>query len=319
MLSGMTVVDMSQQLPGPYASALLEQLGAAVTKVEPPTGDPSRRLDPEMFEIVNRGKTCVRIDLKASAGVTQLKELVRDADVFIEGFRPGVAARLGVGHGALSTINPRLVYCSISGVGQQGPFATLPMHDLNLQAMAGADPGPGIGVPWVDLGTGTVAALAVVAAWHRAQTTGTGAFLDTAMLDTAVVWNKVKASAKDRVEPTYGIYPTADGRRIAVAILEDHIWARLCGALGWEDWSSDPALATYAQRVSSAAKIERRLIASCTALTLDDLMHLAREHDLSITPMGDVAEAEIVAQLDSRQFDATMPRMPLPIGSEATR
>ena len=313
----MTVVDMSQQLPGPYASALLGQLGATVTKVEPLSGDPSRRLDPDMFHIVNRGKTSVRLDLKTNGGVAQLHDLVREADVFIEGFRPGVAARLGASYSDLARVNPRLVYCSISGVGQEGPFATVPMHDLNLQAWPEPIPDPGsVSLGWT---------------WEREQSrlwpssqrgiartvTKTGVFLDAAMLDTAVAWNRVKASAKDRTEPTYGIYATADGRRIAVAILEDHIWARLCTALGWDDWSHDPALVTYAQRVSDASRIERRLTASCASLALESLMALAREHDLPITPMDDGHEPLITAQLDSRRYDSGTARMPLPLGSEA--
>src|SRR5579875_1565624 len=109
------------------------------------------------------------------------------------------------------------------------------MHDLNLQGLAGLDEASGIGVPWVDLGTATTAALAVAAHWHRAKTTGRGVRLDAAMLDTAVLWAAVKASAHNRAEPTYGIFQTADGNRVAVAILEDHIWKRLCEALGWLD------------------------------------------------------------------------------------
>jgi len=309
----MTVIDVSQQLPGPYASGLLAQLGAEVTKVEPLTGDPSRRIDPAMFEIANQGKECVWLNLKSTEGVDRLHNMVRHADVFLEGFRPGVAARLGAGYGALAEVRPDLVYCSISGAGQQGPFANVPMHDLNLQALAGGDPAPGIGVPWVDLGTGTVAALAIVAAWHQAQETGRGACLDAAMLDTAVVWNRVKASARGRTEPTYGLFATKDDHRVAVAILEDHIWQRLCAALGWDAWAADETLATYDQRVASAEEIQQRLTAACAALTLEEVMTLTRDHDLSITPVDDGSVAQVLDQFDLRSLKGSVLRLPLPV------
>lgn len=220
MLSDMTVLDISQRLPGPYASALLAQLGAEVRKIEPLAGDPSRVLDPAMVEIVTRGMTCVRLNLKFAVDRGSLHDLLRDGDVFLEGFRQGVAARLG-------------------------------------------------------------------ADWET-------------FLDTAVVWNQVKASAKDRGEPTSGMYPTADGRLVAVAILEDPLWVRLCLALDWADWARYARLAPYAQRVEQAARIE--------AITA-----LAGKHDLSITPVDDGGVPAIAKQRKGRGFDTAVPRLPLPL------
>jgi len=308
-LEGMRVVDISQQLPGPYTSALLADLGAQVTKVEPPAGDPSRRLDPEMYALVNAGKSVVVIDLKTAGGVDELHRLVTGADVFIEGFRPGVAARLGASWEVLSAVNPALVHCSISACGQAGPYATVPMHDLNLQAMADIDPGGrGIGVPWVDLGTATSCALAIVAAWHRAAGTGTGRHLDAAMLDTAALWGRVKASAADRVEPTYGIFATADRRRVAVAILEDHIWPRLCDALGWADWRDGPDLARYDDRVHRGAEVRDRLADSCAARTEAELLGLAVRHDLPVTTMGAAPGTDAHEQMVTRGLTGTTAR-----------
>lgn len=302
-LSGMTVVDISQQLPGPYASALLASYGADVLKVEPPAGDPSRSIDPAMFELVNSDKTCVRLDLKKAGGVSELHRLLRAADVFIEGFRPGVAERLGAGLELLSSINPGLVYCSISGTGQEGPLARLPVHDLNLQGLAGLrGGGDAIGVPWVDLGTATMAAFAIAAAWHRSVLTGVGCFIDAAMLDTSVLWGRVKADANERAEPTYGIFATADGLEVAVAVLEDHIWPRLCAAFGWDEWSDARELSTYAGRVVVAGKIRERLESACNSRSLRNLVDLALEHDLPLTPAGAGVGAEAEEQLATREL-----------------
>ncbi|MDX6326236.1 MAG: hypothetical protein QOK15_2590, partial [Nocardioidaceae bacterium] len=137
-LAAMRVLDLSQQLPGPYCTLLLASLGASVTKVEPMHGEPARHLDPVMFQRVNQGKTSLRLDLKTTEGQEKLRDLARDSDVFVEGFRPGVTARLGCDFARLTRLSPALVYCSISGFGQSGPLGSQPTHDLSLQAMAGA-------------------------------------------------------------------------------------------------------------------------------------------------------------------------------------
>ncbi|MDA8046030.1 MAG: CoA transferase [Actinomycetota bacterium] len=286
-LSEMTVVDISQQLPGPYCTALLASLGARVIKVEPPIGDPARSIDPAMFAMVNDGKEFVRLDLKAAGDVERLHRLVAEADVFVEGFRPGVAARLGAGVDTLAALKAALVYCSISGTGQSGPLAGVPVHDLNLQGLAGIrGTEVGIGIPWVDLGTASMAALAIVASWGKALVTGRGCFIDAAMLDTSVLWGRVKEEAHDREEPTYGRFATSDGLEVTVAVLEDHIWRRLCLAFGWQDWVDHGDLATYAERVVRASEIRSRLAEACLCRSRDELVDLAVEYDLPMTPSG---------------------------------
>lgn len=317
MLSAMTVIDISQQLPGPYTSGLLAELGANVVKVEPPQGDPARSLDPQMFAFVNNRKRVIQLDLKTLDGVEHLHELVIQADVFIEGFRPGVAERLGAGWPVLSGVNPRLVYCSISASGQQGPYAKVPMHDLNLQGLAGINVEREIGVPWVDLGTATTAALAITAAWHAAVISGLGQVLDIAMLDTAILWKRVKAEAYGRHEPTYGIFPTSDDSNVSIAILEDHIWLRLCKAFGWDDWFAAPSLRKYVDRLTVSDEIQRRLRETCQALRLDVLLSLAKEYDLPLTPVGPVLEGAAAMQLSERGLDERSERrFPLPIGAQ---
>ncbi|WP_326837301.1 CoA transferase [Amycolatopsis rhabdoformis] len=298
-LHGMTVLDLSQQLPGPYATFLLASLGADVVKVEPPAGDPARRFDPPMFDRVNAGKRSVFLDLKAPADRDRLLELAAESAVFVEGFRPGVTARLGCDEKAVREVRPDVVYCSISGMGQTGPLAGHPTHDLSLQAMAGilhdTAESDRIGVPWVDLGTATTAALAITAAWHA----GGGTFLDLAMLDVATAWTSVKPLAVSEPEATYGVVRAKDGS-VAIALLEDHMWTRLCGALGWP---ADPALATYAARRAHAAEIRSRLETAFARHTVAELLALAHEHDLPLGPTDASSDAATRAQLRARDRD----------------
>lgn len=298
-LSGMRVLDLTQQLPGPYATLLLAALGAHVTKVEPPTGDAARQLDPEMFDRVNAGKTSLVLDLKTGEDRRRLHGLVREHDVFVEGFRPGVTTRLGCDAATLHRVNPALVYCSISGLGQAGPLADHPTHDISLQAMAGALSGDvdRIGVPWVDLATGGSAALAITAAWHA----GIGTHLDLSMLDAAVAWTRVKPSVVDgQCEPTYGTLRTEDGRRVVIALLEDHMWRRLCAALGWEDWRHAERFARHVDRRRHADEIRDRLQRRVGAMAAEDVLDLARRYDLPISPADARNDADSVAQLATR-------------------
>lgn len=300
-LAGMRVLDLSQQLPGPYATLLLAALGASVTKIEPPGGDAARQLDPDMFANVNAGKESVVLDLKAPSDRDRLHGMVRDADVFVEGFRPGVAARLACAYPELRALRPELVYCSVSGAGQEGPLARHPVHDISLQAIAGALTGAGkidrIGVPWVDLATGTSAALAITAAWHA----GAGAYLDMSMLDAALGWTNVKPSAvTGQREPTYGTLRTADDRWVVIALLEDAMWQRLCAALGWTDWAADPRLQRHLDRRHHADEVRERLDREVAARTYAEVLALARSHDLPIGPADRESDPDAMAQVACR-------------------
>jgi crotonobetainyl-CoA:carnitine CoA-transferase CaiB-like acyl-CoA transferase len=299
-LAGMRVVDLSQQLPGPYASLLLASLGACVIKIEPPGGDAARHLDPEMFANVNAGKSSQTLDLKDLTAREQLYELIAEADVFIEGFRPGVTKRLGCDYETVKRLRPNMVYCSISGFGQKGPFATKPTHDLSLQAMVGALADNAvvdrIGVPWVDLATGTSAAFAITATWHQ----GGGGYLDMSMLDSAVAWSRVKPAAVHDVEPTYGTFTTSDNKQIVLALLEDSMWERLCTALQWNDWSSNPDYSSYLDRRRRAEIIRERLKPSLLALSQQDVLDLAGQFDLPLGLVHSELDEETRAQLESR-------------------
>src|SRR5438309_7820328 len=187
LLAGVRVLDLSIWRPGPYATQLLAELGADVVKVEPPGGDPMRAY-PELFDSLSANKRSVVLDLKGEAGRRRALELAAEADVVVESFRPGVAARLGVGYDEVRAVNPTVVYCSVSGFGQHGRLARTPGPDLNYQAWAGPLPPDGgepvvPAIPVADLAGGMAAALGVCAALVRRARSGEGERVDAAIAD----------------------------------------------------------------------------------------------------------------------------------------
>ncbi len=266
-LAGIRVLDLSQYLPGPYAGQILADLGAEVAKVEPPAGDPLRRVPPldgdglsAFYKLVNAGKTVVRLDLKQAAGKAAFLGLVDRADALIESFRPGALARLGLGAEALRARNPRLVHCALSGYGQSGPDALKAGHDINYMAMAGGLASSGtaarpIGAhpPTADFASGMQAALTVLAALlgreRGGQGGGQGATIDTSIAETVLAWQSLALTAAGRGGEAargegrlsggaacYQVYETADGRFVTLGALEAKFWANFCRALGREDW-----------------------------------------------------------------------------------
>ena len=275
-LTDYLVVDLTTQLPGPYCSMLLADLGARVIKVEPPGGDPLRGFPPA-FASVNRGKRDIVIDLKKEAGREVVNRLITRADVVLEGFRPGVAERLGVDYPSARRLNPALVYCAISGFGQEGPYRNRAGHDINYLAIGGllgrGDPPAVPPVLISDLSSGLYAALAVSAALMHRTATGEGRFIDLSMTDCILSWMAldIAAAAQDPGAaqepgaarkpfladiPHYGVFETSDGRYISLGIVhEDHFWTRLCDVLGldeWQDWSAR-------ERLNRAAEIRQKL------------------------------------------------------------
>ncbi len=216
-LRGIVVVDFSQNLPGPYATMVLRSMGAEVVKVEPPHGD-AARIFPRMFEILGAGKQSVAADLKDPLVAQAVGRVIAKADVVVEGFRPGVMDRFGLGPQAMTTTNERLVYCSISGFGQQGPYRDMPGHDLNFQALTGvchmlrdARGRPmGGALPFGDLSAAMTAVTAILGALVERGSTGRGQVLDVAMVDALMSWTYVwsegltpaDASLADVAEPT---------------------------------------------------------------------------------------------------------------------
>jgi crotonobetainyl-CoA:carnitine CoA-transferase CaiB-like acyl-CoA transferase len=247
LLDGMRVLDAGIWRPVPHATQMLADLGADVCKLEPPGGDPMRAF-PALFRDLSAHKDSVELDLRTDAGRARALEMVADVDVFCEGWRPGVAERLGVGYDALAAVNPSLIYCSVSGYGQSGPLAARSGHDLNYQALAGAvakrhpgDPEPAIPrLPIADLAAGTLAAMLVCAAWAKRLQTGEGERIDVAMADVVASWvgpysgtAMLGRTEAARGSPGYGVFECLDGACISVAIIsEDHFWRAACDALG---------------------------------------------------------------------------------------
>jgi crotonobetainyl-CoA:carnitine CoA-transferase CaiB-like acyl-CoA transferase len=240
------VLDLSIWRPGPYATQLLAEIGADVVKVEPPGGDPMRAY-PELFTSLHANKRAMVLDLKQPAGLAEARRLAEAADVLVEGFRPGVMARLGMGYDAVRSINPSIVYCSLSGMGQDGELAAASGHDLNYQAWAGAlapDAGPPVvsALPIADLAGGMAAAFAITAALFRRLRTGEGECIDVAMSDVLATWTGAARPRAQGVDPTargvpgYGLFDTADGGYVVLGVLtEDHFWRGLCQVLGLGD------------------------------------------------------------------------------------
>ena len=248
-LEGVRVISLAHQYPGPYATLLLADLGAEIIVVENPAGGDPARSQPGFHAALNRGKASVALDLKDPAARDAFLRLTARADVVLEGFRPGTMSRLGLDYETLRELNPGLVYVSISGFGQTGPYRDRPGHDLTYQAEAGMlhdydigggprPPGPlAIG----DLSAGLFAVQAVLLGLLRRATGGEGGYHDVSMFDGLVSLLTAHISpvangtggAGFAAEPGYGVFTTADGHAIALGVAhEDHFWRRLCEVVG---------------------------------------------------------------------------------------
>jgi CoA:oxalate CoA-transferase len=259
-LSGITVVDLTQFLPGPMLSVMMADQGARVIKIEPPGGDPARAQAPfeaghaVWFSQLNRGKESRALDLKSASGKAELRELIANADVFVEGFRPGVMARLGFDYAAVQALNPGIVYCSISAFGQNGELAQHPAHDLAVQALSGflsvndgADGVPVVpGVASSDMAAGLTALSAVLMALLGRAQTGRGDYLDIAMFDSLLPWCAHTAGQAIAGGPAltsgqqrslggagfYQVYRTADDQYVTLGGRELKFARNLLSALG---------------------------------------------------------------------------------------
>lgn len=310
VLAGVRVVDLSEQVPGPNATRLLAGLGADVVKVERPDSGDRLRHRPVMFDAENRGKRGLSIDLKTPAGRAALLRMVASADVLVEGFRPGVMDRLGLGFDTLAEANPRIICLSISGYGATGPYRDLPGHDFQYLSYAGAIPAPQAyftadyvptTLPVADMGTSVYSVLAVVLALLEKQR-DPGAFtarhLDVAMSDCTLAFMEPRiaealsepTSAAALVRPGYGVYATADGRHVSIGALEDHFWQRLVRALGLDELSGEE-FAGYQDRRRLIDRIEKPLRERVAALTRDALIDLLVSHDVPVAPVNDLHEA----------------------------
>ncbi len=255
-LAGLRVLDLTRHLPGPYATLVLSDLGAQVDKLEEASGDPTRGLpfgagaEASYFAGLNRGKRSLVLDLKAQGAPRLLLRLAGHYDVLVEGFRPGVLERLGLGHETLQEAHPRLVVCALSGFGQTGPDRLRAGHDLGYQARAGVlGYSAGAGLPGgqlADVGGALFAVVGILAALQERTRTGRGRLVDVALADSATAFVHMHLAAhlsgglplrpgKDLLNgglPCYRLYGTADGQQLAVAALEPRFFSALCERLG---------------------------------------------------------------------------------------
>lgn len=264
-LAGCRMLDLSTLLPGPWACSQLAAFGAEIIKIEPPGGDPLRRMNPAMFELINRGRSSLVLDLRQDADRQALLDLAREADVLVEGMRPGALARHGLDLATLHAANPRLVVCSLSGYGWSGPYQAHAGHDLGLLAQSGyfAVPAQLNGacarpqLRLADLIAGHYAALAITMAWMQARTNGKGCHVDAALFDATCAWTLpmllgspafVHPADLPHVMADSALYRTADGRMLAVATLEDKFWQGFVEAAADADGGATLAAPAWASR-----------------------------------------------------------------------
>jgi crotonobetainyl-CoA:carnitine CoA-transferase CaiB-like acyl-CoA transferase len=326
-LSDVTILDLTRLLPGGYCTLLLADLGADVIKVEEPgRGDYIRWTTPMVdgesasHRALNRGKRSITLNLKEADGVRLFHELATRADVVVESFRPGVLGRLGVGYEALSASNPGLVYCAITGYGQDGPYRDVVGHDINyigyggVLSMTGPPEGPPVlpGVQIGDLGGGgMLAAIGILAALLDRRSTGKGRLVDVSMLDGVVSWLSVHAAAylatgevpgpgSERLSGRYAcyrVYRAADGRHVTVGALEPQFWAALCNALGCPELIPD-------QYGSDQEVMAGRLQEIFATRTRDEWLQAFDGIDACVGPVNDVAEALADPQVSARAMVA---------------
>ncbi|MDO9451654.1 MAG: CaiB/BaiF CoA-transferase family protein [Stagnimonas sp.] len=318
LLAGLTVLDLSRLLPGPFCSLYLAQLGATVIKIEEPgTGDYARLLSPEMFALVNRGKKSITLDLKKPEDVAKLHALAKTADVVLESFRPGVMDKLCCGYAALKAINPRLVFCALTGYGQDGPWREKAGHDLNYCGYAGvldqtgaADAAPAMsGFQIADLAGGALtAALGIVAAAMGAKASGEGCFVDAAMLDGTLALQTTTLSTLRAVGaaaargndmlsgalPNYAVYETADGQHMAMGALESKFFMAFCKTVERPDLAKLPLAPG-----PKGEALRSELTALFKSKTRDEWAALLADADCCVTPILKPGEA-----LDSEQAKA---------------
>ncbi|WP_051247609.1 CaiB/BaiF CoA transferase family protein [Nocardioides halotolerans] len=310
----MRVVDLTSLLPGPLASMILADFGADVVHVERPGGDPSRQLaarfgeDSALHAWVGRNKRSIVKDLKDPAQLSVVLDLIADADVVLEGFRPGVAARLGIDYAACRRVNPSVIYGSITGYGSDGIMRERPSHDLNIAGIAGLLDLAGrgerprqLGFPIADVAAGLNMAIGVLAAYVHKQRTGQGQQIDVSLLGSAVglIGSQLLESLTDGEinhrsvstgnDPAYRIYETKCGRHLTVACLEESLWGNLCVALGADHLTS--------LRHSDAQKVHRALEVIFLSRTRAEWVDLLSGADVAfgvVNNIGEVLEDEAV-------------------------
>jgi crotonobetainyl-CoA:carnitine CoA-transferase CaiB-like acyl-CoA transferase len=312
-LDGLRVIDLTQVLAGPFCCMLLGDMGADVIKVEPPGGETTRQVEFDIapgvsapFLAVNRNKRGITLDLKQPGGVAVLKRLAATADVLVENYRPGVARRLGIDYDTLRALNPRLVYCSISGFGQTGPYADRGGYDLIAQGMSGIMSATGspdgppvkVGVPVTDLGAGLFGVFGILCALRARRRTGRGQFVDTSLFEAGLALSAWEATeywytgqiprrlgTAHRLNAPYQAFRASDGH-FTVGAANSRLWPRFCHLLGLDHLVDDPRFLTVGDRVTHQRELER-LIEEVTVG--HSRAHWLRECEAAGIPAGPIS------------------------------
>ncbi len=304
-LGHVSVLDLTVNVPGPFCSTILGDLGARVIKVEPPGGDPLRH-SPGIWASINHGKESIALDLKTAGGKQVLRRLAAQADILLEGWRPGVSARLGADYATLSEDNAGLVYCSISGFGQAGPWRDRPGHDVNYLALSGymglqsqveSRPWPPA-VLFSDLVSGLYAAIMTLAALAGRSVSGEGEYIDLSMTDAALALMGLEVGrANDPAEdgrspnvtfiPHYGLFPCADGRWLSLGIVhEDHFWDSFCRVAELENLAG----MDLDERLGKSASIQAALADVFPTRSAADWEEALLDADVPAAAVTDLAE-----------------------------
>jgi crotonobetainyl-CoA:carnitine CoA-transferase CaiB-like acyl-CoA transferase len=320
-LDGLVVLDLTQVMAGPYCTMLLGDMGADVIKIEPPAGDLSRRMggarlklrgdDHAPFLALNRNKRSIVLDLKESDDRARFLDLARTADVIVESFRPGVVGRLGVDYEVVAGLNPAIVYASISGFGQTGPYATRPGFDLIAQGMAGVlsvtgtpDGAPvKCGIPISDLAAGLHAVTGILAALVARTRTGRGQYVETSLFEAALslsVWETTEywatgevpraCGSAHRLNAPYQALRTDDGY-ITVAALTARQWSNLCDVLGCVEIATDERFANNAARMANLPALVESLEAALEGDTTASWVERLLARGVPAGPLNDYAQA----------------------------
>ncbi len=316
-LDGVKILDLSSALAGPYCTMMLADMGAEVIKVEPPEGDVSRSWGPPFIEgessyflSINRNKKSIVINLKSEKGKEIVLKLAEKCDVFVENFRPGVAKRLGVDYETVKKVNPKIIYCSISGFGQEGPYRDYPAFDQILQGMGGlmsitGEPGRPpvkVGIPITDIAAGMFAAYGIVCALFYREKTGKGQYVDVSMLDSQVAWLTYQAgryfatgeipgpigSGHPLIVP-YQAFKTKDGY-INIAAGNDNLFRSLCKVLGVEHLADDPRFNTNPKRVENREELVKILEEIFVQKATGEWLELIRKAGVPCGPIYNVAD-----------------------------
>ena len=340
-LAGLKVVELARILAGPWAGQTLADLGAEVIKVESPAGDDTRAWGPPFiergedrtaayFHSCNRGKASVAVDFRTEAGQARVRELVAEADILIENFKVGGLAKYGLDYASLSELNPRLIYCSITGFGQDGPYAHRAGYDYIIQGMSGLMSITGepdgqpqrAGVAVTDLFTGLYSVAGILAALHQRERTGKGQHIDMALLDCAVAATANQAmnylatgtppGRTGNYHPNlapYQVFDCADGY-IIIATGNDAQYQRLCRVLGCDDLAEAPDYLRNADRVAN----REALIAALTARTLTfskaDLLAACEAEGIPAGPINDLSEVFEDPQVKARGMRVELDGVP---------